>query len=82
MAGDGTLSNPRDGTVARWTPEGRWPRSGPIRSRELGPDPASRILVRLHDLRQQTAHPGHDFVRSAGSATALEAGRVIPKRFR
>jgi hypothetical protein len=67
MAGVGTLSNPRDGTVARWAQEGSWPRCRPVRSRELGPAGlARRILVRERDLRWQAADRDRDSVCSAG----------------
>ena len=77
MAGGGTLSNPRDGTLARWTQEGNGACCGPILSRKVGPDVAQKILVRVLDLRQQAADRDRDSAHSTGSQAALRLGRVI-----
>jgi hypothetical protein len=82
MAGGGTLSNPCNGTVARWTPKGSGARLGPIGSRGLSLDHAQRILVRVRDLRQQAADRDRYSVRSAGSQAALCSSRVIPRSLR
>src|SRR6266852_5611124 len=82
MAGGGTLSNPCNGTVARWTPKGSGARLGPIGSRGLSLDHAQRILVRVRDLRQQAEDRDRDSVRSAGSQAALCSSRVISRSLR
>ncbi len=71
--------NSRDGTVARWTQEGRGARCRPIRSRELGPDRAQRILIQVRDLHQRAADRDGDSERSLDSQAALWFGRLIPR---
>jgi hypothetical protein len=61
MAGVGTLSNPRDGTVARWAQEGSWPRCRPVRSRKLSPA----------GLAQRTRGPASPEATPLGCLTAL-----------
>src|ERR1700674_1868556 len=77
MAGDGTLPNPLDGNMARWTREG----SGACRSlvclREACPGNAERIVVHVRDLCPETEGRHRDAVRAARFQTAPRTGRVM-----